>query len=110
MTSAAVDDLPASIRVGPYDVAIEVWREPDPAAFGRFDPEAMTIYLRGEWSSEAHAVDIFLHEVLHAVAYVYSLCEGRITEERVAATLGTALMAVFRDNSWLPAWLGRALS
>lgn len=97
------DRLPASIRVGPYDIALIVespeWAEEN-TAFGLFKFWLMTIQLSSEQPSPIHMLDTFLHEVNHAVWYVQGI-KPRDSEERKVTAISTAWAQTYRDNPWL---------
>ena len=48
---------------------------------------------------------ILLHEIIHALCFVYDLDRGEIKEEDVCHRLSLGLMGVFVDNPKLSSWL-----
>jgi hypothetical protein len=107
----AVEALPDSIRVGPYDFAIETLdaqRAMGKDFFGEFSPCEGRIALQLDMPSIVKAADTLLHETGHAIYWTYGVSDED-DEERVVGVFATAWAQVFRDNPWLLAWVGRAL-
>ena len=101
---------PSSVQIGPYDIPIKTLDQSDAEKdFGQFHPECMEIRLRPSFASEQIAADTLLHEAIHAVWHVAG-CNIKDGEERLVATLSTALCAVIKANPDLMAWLQSALS
>jgi hypothetical protein len=104
-----VDGLPASIRVGPYDIKIETLDEKSAEdKYGEFGESEHTIWLRPEFISGPVAVDSILHEIFHAI-----WCVGAIKqehgEEQIVTVQATGLTQILRDNPLLTAWIAKAL-
>jgi hypothetical protein len=108
----AVEALPDKIRVGPYDFRIEVWHAMAAAgnqAFGQCSTCEQTIRVQRDMPTAFKAVDTLFHEAGHAIYWAYGIQTGD-EEERLVAVLGTALLALHRDNPWLSGWVTAALS
>ena len=108
----AIEALPASIRVGPFDFGIEklsAQRAMDKDYFGEFSPCQGRIALQLDMPSAVKAADTLLHEAGHAIYSTYGLAD-RDDEERVVSTFATAWAQVFRDNPWMLEWIGRSLA
>lgn len=91
--------LPASIRVGYRDYAIEKWMPALASASGRFgecDRLNLVIRVREDLPASITA-EVLLHEVIHA-AYANGALEAGDGEERVTETLANQLSQVWRDN------------
>lgn len=104
-----VDDLPASIRVGPYQISITVVsklnRDND---YGEFHFDGQRITVRKSYKSTALAVTTVLHELIHAMWAAYEL-PNRPNEEQVAGSLSTCLTQVLLDNPDFLCWLKNKL-
>jgi len=104
--------LPDTIRVGPFDLAIEKWSGPRYASGqrkGHFSPCEQAIAVAVDHATPIDAVDTLLHEIGHAVWWAYGV-HDEDKEERIVATLATAWLQVYRDNRWLLDWLRLALA
>jgi hypothetical protein len=107
----AVEALPRSLKVGPFDFGIEkliAQRALGKDCFGEFSLCEGRIALQLDMPSPVKAADTLLHEAGHAIYATYALAEDD-KEERVVAVFATAWAQVFRDNRWLMAWLSRSL-
>ena len=72
----AVEALPDSIRVGPFDFSLQEWTPNQSAAARRYGECAsieLRISLQLDMPSAQKAADTFLHEVGHAVWWSYGL-------------------------------------
>jgi hypothetical protein len=108
----AIEALPASIRVGPFDFGIEklcAQRAMDKDYFGEFSPCQGRLALQLDMPSAVKAADTLLHEAGHAIYWTYGLADED-DEERVVGTFATAWAQVFRDNGWMLEWIARALA
>lgn len=106
-----IDKLPNTVRVGGFDIRIELMSTHMAAGmqrYGEFSSIEQMIRLQREMSSRFQAVNTFLHEVNHAIFWAYGL-EDDDKEERIVSTFGTAQMTLFRDNPWLTKWIAEAL-
>lgn len=97
------DHLPASVRVGPYDIALIVedaeWYA-DSECFGVFKSWLLTIQLTVDQPTPLHMLDTLIHEIMHAVWFVQGI-KPRDSEERKVTALATAWTQIHRDNPWL---------
>lgn len=108
---AAVERLPNSIRIGGYDWAIEKWSSHQSASAQRYGECSIieqTIRVQLDMPTRFKAVDTLMHEVMHAVFWVYGIHDDD-KEERIVAALGSATMALHRDNPWLTKWIEKVL-
>jgi hypothetical protein len=107
----AIEALPRSLKVGPFDFGIEklsAQRALGKDCFGEFSPSEGQIALQLDMPSPVKAADTLLHEAGHAIYATYALTDED-REERIVAVFATAWAQVLRDNAWLLAWLTRAL-
>lgn len=107
-----IEALPATIRIGGYDFRIEKWTHHKASAaqrWGEFSSIEQRISIQSDMPSPEKAVDTFLHEIGHAMFLVYGIADED-KEERIISALGTAWMALHRDNPWLAKWLGKVLA
>ena len=111
---ALLRQLPDSIRVGPYDIALRVV---PPSGMGNrenageftADGLALEIRVKDEAPSAVHVVDTVLHEIGHAIFWTYLLNDAD-QEERTVATFGTAWTQVYRDNPGLLGWIAKGVA
>jgi hypothetical protein len=106
-----LEELPGHIRVGPYDIAIEIWDKFDQVSRGadaEFSGGLERIAI-GSVASRMRLADVFIHEVTHAVFWAYDInpSDG---EERIVTALGTAWAQIYRDNHWLMDWIRRGVA
>ena len=73
--------------------------------WGTFVPAESTIYV-ADCGTAADLLDTILHEVLHALYYVWNL-NDEDDEERTVHTLASALQAIFVDNKQFYKAIGR---
>lgn len=109
--SKLVASLPSSIRVGPYDVGIVIRsseQQRELEDHGLFSGRWLQIEIEPDATSCAFMADTFLHEVTHAIYYVWGI-RDEDDEERTVSTLTTGKIQVYRDNPWLLDWLKKAL-
>lgn len=97
--------LPTSLRIGPYDIAVELVDkfEPD-SAWGQFDGGKATISLVVVQPSEMFALNVVLHEIMHVLYELFHL-QPIDDEERIASTLAAGWVQVLRDNKQLVKWM-----
>jgi hypothetical protein len=108
--AAAVRDLPISIRVGAHDVAVVAWAAVSAAAaqrWGEWSAMEQCIRVQENPPTPQRAVEIVLHEVLHAVWWAYDVPVSGVQEEQAVAILGGAMTALWRDNPALLSWVAR---
>lgn len=104
----AVDILPASIRVGPFDYAIR--KMPTLEAncrnvYGECSNREMHIRMSGEGFPDAvKAADTFIHELNHAIWFSFGV-EDDDKQERTVNLMSTGWTSVYRANPWLLGWL-----
>lgn len=108
---SAIDALPSSVRVGPFDYAIAKWDAAKAISspnWGECSPSQMTIGLTADMPSRMRAVDTFVHEVGHAIYSAYGM-EDEDKEERIVLTFARGWSQVFRDNPALLDWIARCV-
>ena len=102
-------NLPAKLRVGPYDVSIVPLEKSEARDnYGAFSSLDLEIRMRDDFKTPHMAADTFLHEVLHAIWFVHGI-RAKDGEERIVSTLSTGLSQVIRDNPKAVEWLRNAL-
>ena len=104
----AINKLPGHITVGPFDMEIvrmDACRSHAEESFGQFRAAEQQILIQHDMPTAIKAVDTFIHEVNHAIWWVYSLEEDD-KEERIVTIMATAWTQIFRSNPWLAGWLG----
>jgi hypothetical protein len=108
----AIEALPAWLRIGPFDFAIEKLspqRALGKDCFGEFSACEGQIALQLDMPSSAKAAETLLHEAGHAIYATFALAEDD-KEERIVSVFATAWAQVLRDNPWLFPWLERSLA
>lgn len=108
----AIEALPETLRVGPFDFRIEklsAQRAMGKDCFGEFSSCEAYVALQLDMPSAVKAADTMLHEAGHAIYSTYALAEDD-KEERIVAAFATGWAQVFRDNTWLLGWLARTLA
>jgi len=98
--------LPEVIRVGPYDIQVEVWTHQQACAaqkYGEFCALELTVRVDGSMP-HWQMVDSLLHELGHAIWWAYSVQRGD-EEERIVAIMALAWAQIFRDTPALLPWL-----
>ena len=103
--------MPASVKVGYRTYRLELWTEQqatDEDSDGESDHEAGAIRLDPRMDPQK-AGNTVLHELIHAVWYVWSLPEENIGEELAVGGITNGLATVLRDNPGLFAWIERNL-
>jgi hypothetical protein len=106
-----VSSLPDTIRVGPYDMRLlpmDGSHADAAGVFGYFKRRDQVIAIDVSHVSSAALADTLLHEITHAIWWVYGL-EDKDEEERTVATLSTGWTQVYRDNPALLDWIRKAL-
>lgn len=104
--------LPGHVRVGPIDFGLEKWSShaADAAhAFGQCSHQEFLIRVQENIPNRAKAADTLLHEIGHAIWWVYKLQDDD-KEERTVSTMATAWTQVYRDNPWLLDWIREAVA
>jgi hypothetical protein len=103
--------LPASIRVGPLDLRLEKWSQHAArgvSAWGEMSACEFVIRIQDNIPLPAKAVDTLLHEIGHAICWIYKIADDD-KEERIVSIMATAWTQVYRDNLWLLEWIKEAL-
>jgi hypothetical protein len=108
----AVAKLPASIRVGPFDYAIERMTSNQSASmrrWGEFSSMESVIRVSTNFPTAVKAVDTLLHEVGHAIWFAWGIEKGD-DEERVVGNAAMGWVTVYRNNPWLLGWIAECLA
>jgi hypothetical protein len=107
----AVEALPRSISVGPFDFKIErlsAQRAMGQSRFGEFSGCEGHIAIQLDMPCAVKAAETFLHELGHAIFWTFGI-EDEDKEERTVNLFSTGWTQVFRDNPWALDWMKRAL-
>lgn len=100
--------LPTHIRIGGMIVRIQIVEEvTDGDSWGDFSCVKYLIRLDKSIPSNTKAVEVVLHEVLHAV-YRFAAVHPQDDEERMVTIFSTWLAMVFMDNPGLVRWIASA--
>lgn len=109
---ALVDDLPSTVRVGPFDFSIDVYRRHDREAKwcknGECSTSDLVIRIDPTLPTPIKLLDTLLHELDHAVWWVAGFRGDEISEEDAVTRTSPVRTGLFRDNPWLTAWIARA--
>lgn len=103
----AVDALPSVVRVGAFDFDIEKWKRSKAEGAGRYGEcalQELVIRVQEDFAHPTKAADTFIHELMHAIHWVYGMEDGD-KEERLVNMMSTAMVTAYRDNPWMLGWL-----
>lgn len=101
-------DLPKQIRIAGKLVRFQyISKETSTelGVWGEFRPDELVILVCNE-APASEFLDTLLHEVFHAIAYIWNIQEGD-DEERLVRVLGTAWQAVLVDNEHFYRHIGK---
>ena len=104
----AIDALPRKIKIAGFDFQIKRWTHHESSGvqrYGEFSSIEQVIRLQHDMPSAFKAVDTFLHELGHALYWVFGL-KSEDDEERTGSTMSSGWVTVYRDNPWLAKWIG----
>lgn len=108
----ALAKLPKTIRISGFDFDITRLTAAEATTqqkYGAFSSLTQAIEIQWGMPSVHKLVDTFMHEICHGLFWVYGIGKED-SEERIVSMLGTALLALHRDNPWLSAWISSTLS
>jgi len=91
--------LPEKVKVAGYNIAIKDWPPHAASAsrrYGEFSANEMEIRIDMSMHSEK-VLDVFLHELYHAVFWVYGI-RDEDKEERICDQLSAGMSQVYIDN------------
>ena len=101
-----------TLRVAAFDYSFNQWTDTEASAIGRYgEHSSMSMEIRYQtvWAHKSKFIDTLLHEINHAVFWVYGI-ETDDKEERLTATYATAWTQIYRDNPWLLTLIKETLS
>lgn len=108
----AVNNIPTTIRIGPYDYTVivdserikELERETSSELYGITSPGILEIALQPN-VADMVLRETLLHELIHALFYNTGISERFTdkTEEQIVRALSPALFSLLRDNPALVA-------
>lgn len=102
---------PEKLRIGPFDVKVTPMSGDLANArnvFGMFGRDNNVISMDMSITDPNRAVEVFLHEITHAIWMIYGIEEGD-KEERIVMAMGMAWTQIYRDNLELLKWLSKNL-
>jgi hypothetical protein len=105
-----IERLPPTMRVGAYDFRLIPVRGNVASSSGdrgAMSSQCQEIRFKEDLPTRYEAVEVVLHELMHALWWVSDL-EDKPEEEHAVAMFGMNLMGVFRDNPWLIHWIQSA--
>lgn len=88
-------EIPKQVKVGPHQVSIAFVGELEDC-FGDYDKHKERIRVDTN-ISDTQIADTLLHEILHAVHYIYGIKDEH-EEEQIVTVTATALSQVIQDN------------
>lgn len=112
LARSCIMKLPDTLRVAGYEVDIVKWDAVAAGAgnsYGTFTSAKLEIGICQDLPNPMKAAYTFLHEVMHAVWFVYGILEND-EEERVVTLMSLGWTAVHADNPWLSGWIQDTLS
>ena len=90
--------LPKTIKVGPYDIKVEVITKPVMENRGEYHDGIETIYINNNPEMQKwKETNVILHEIFHVVYHLGHLKDSS-DEENVVDVFATWMAMVFRDN------------
>jgi hypothetical protein len=107
----AVERLPTSIRIGPFDYKVDRLTDLEVSRLDRWGdcwPGQFVIRIAPSIPSAVKVADAMLHEIMHAMFNAFHVENGD-SQERIVTALGTGWTQVYRDNPWLLDWLKECL-
>ena len=99
-----------SIRVGPFTIPIKTMGADEAEKnLGAFSAEKMIIWLHPKLENEQILAETLLHEIMHAIYFVFGVKE-KDRQERVVSQMSVGMASAIADNPKLIAWLKEKLS
>lgn len=95
---------PKNIRVGLYDVEVQVRDESGIDSWGTFDQRKYIISLEKDWPNPGKCLEVMLHELMHAMWYAAGLKDNS-SEEETCTGMAVWMAMLLRDNPLLVKWL-----
>ena len=101
-------NFPRFIKVGNIHVRVEFQEDvSDDTAWGNYSATHFRIRLQDNIPCTGKAIEVVLHEILHAIFHCSDMKDAD-DEERTVATFATWLTMVLVDNPQLMRWLSCA--
>lgn len=101
------DELPGSIRLGPFDIELAVRNGEGgdlTKNWGEFSSNRQVINIDRTIADTVRFVEVLVHEITHAIYWAYGV-EEQDKQERIVLTLARPWLQIYRDNPWLLKWL-----
>ena len=100
-----------TIKVGPFTVKIKLLSDEDGAKhLGTFRADLMTICLNPKFENEQIEAETLLHEICHAIYYVFGIQAKKDDQERLVSLMSTGMATVFSANPRLLTYFKEKLS
>ncbi len=93
-------NLPNIIKVAGFDIIMreyQLHRSVSDNNWGRFSANEMLIEIDMTRPSKLHILDTLIHEINHAVYWIYNIYDDD-KEERIVSTFAKAWLQIYRDN------------
>ena len=100
------DGFPTSLRIGPFDIAVEI-KEDIGDDWGNYK-HGIGIELARAQPSAIFALDTAMHEINHGIYHTFGLNEDS-NEEAIVTAMATGWAMVLRDNPQFANWLYRMI-
>jgi hypothetical protein len=103
--------LPPYVKVGPFVISVVESDTPelnDQQHWGDFNAGLLRIRVERNVPSEVLRLDTLVHEINHAIYWVYNIKEGD-DEERLVNTLSTAWTQVYVDNPEVLSYINQVI-
>ena len=104
-------ELPKSVKVGPFTYSVLDWdthEANDRTRFGEHSGDLQVIRVDTSYGHQRSACTL-LHEILHAIFSVWNM-EHTDSEERIVKSLANGISTVWADNPEVFAWIHRGLT
>ncbi len=100
-------DMPARVKVGYMTFIIEPWKHGNTIStdrLGECDVAGQTIHVNTEMAP-AKVANTLMHEICHAIYYVYGIAKQDAEEEHAVTMMANGLSGVLVDNPGLAEFL-----
>ena len=103
--------MPRTLRIGPLDWTVRLMTGAEQMGGGNIglcEPSHQRLNVQENPASTHSAVDTLLHEISHAIFWVFHV-RGGDSEERIVSAMGTAWTQIYRDNPDLLDWIAEGV-
>ncbi len=100
-------DRPTKVKIGPHDFKVRWFDGVDSDAMDKSGYCHMPDMVIGVWAQlpNSRTAETFLHELLHAIHWVFELDQEKVAAESHARRTAAGLAMIMRDNPKLFLWL-----